>query len=205
MISFDGIELDAKIKYDVELNAEWDINILKDTFNVNFNGNRPSIKNQNDKLYFYYTFVDEFVNYVELDYDVLKNDVNNLNIYDDFLNHISKQIVKNKTAYDKFIIDQFNIIEFVKHKLNSESLLSSDIFLSIHKRYDNTLDGNVLCSTLLDKMLTYVPERFSRMRLNNVVSLPFKENDFFFKMITLEYIGIKRVYLIKIHIRKINK
>jgi hypothetical protein len=200
MISFGESVLDKNILYDVVINTEWDIKILNKIFSVDFNNYKPSIRNKKKDLFLYYTFIDNFTNNMEIDYDLLKNEMTNNNIYDDFFNHILEKVKSNKVTSDKFISEKNNIISFIRYKLQNESFISKNTFRSIHKSYNTKSNENELCSYILEQMLIYVPERFNTIQVDKIISLPFKPKDYFYKIITLDYTGIIRRYMIKINI-----
>ena len=200
MISFEGSVLDKNIQYDVVVNTEWDIKILNNIFSVDFNNYKPSIRNKKKDLFLHYTFIDYFTDNMEINYDSLKNEITNNNIYDDFFYNILEKVKSNQQTYDKLISEKNNIISFIRYKLRNESLISRCTFRSIHKPYNTKSNENELCSYILEQMLIYVPERFNTIRIDKIVSLPFKSKDYFYKIITLDYMGIIRRYMIKINI-----
>lgn len=199
MIQFED-RLVNNLNYDDVLIVDWDINIISDVFNIDFNDYKPSMKNKLDNRFSFFTLVDEWSNKLEIDYDTINTLNSNKTVFDDFIDFVvlalSSSKIQNK--HELKHSEKQDIRDFIQFKLDRDVKKGISQLLSTHRPYKNNAEENKLCSDTFDKMILNVPDRFKSINRTKLVGLPFRKNDYFYKLISLSYLNLERSYLLKI-------
>jgi hypothetical protein len=199
MIIFKGFKLDDSIGFDDEVDLAWYCSDVKNVFCCNFMGYTPSVKNLRSDVYELYTLTDRWTETMRIDVSVVTIASNGLNIVDDFLALVKKQLI-NTDEYLKFIgrYDEIRSYLYYRFRTNWDMNLAS--LFKIFDIYDRTCSANIICSNLLERMFISVPERFESISLDEVIELPFIEGDCFYVIYTIKYLNITKRYRINIYL-----
>lgn len=199
MIQFEDRPVN-NLNYDDVLIANWDINIISDVFNIDFNDYKPSMKNKLDNKFSFYTLVDEWSNKLEIDYDTITTLNSNKTVFDDFIDFVVLALSSSKIQNKRELkhSEKQDIRDFIQFKLDRDVKKGIRQLLSTHRPYKNNTEENKLCSDIFDKMILNVPDRFKSINRTKLVGLPFRKNDYFYKLISLSYLNLERSYLLKI-------
>lgn len=201
MIQFEDRPI-KNLNYSDVLIVNWDIDIIREIFNIDFNNYKPSMKNKIDNKFSFYTLVDEWSNKLVIDYDTIVTLNSNKTIYDDFIDFLvlALRSSKQQNTYELKYLEKQDIREFIQFKLDKDIKKGISQILSTHRPYKNNMEDNKLCADIFDKMIVNVPDRFKSIDTTKLVGLPFRKNDYFYKLISLSYLNLERSYLLKIKI-----
>lgn len=199
MIQFEDRPVN-NLNYDDVLIVNWDINVISDVFNIDFNDYKPSMKNKLDNRFSFFTLVDEWSNKLEIDYDTINTLNSNKTVFDDFIDFVVLSLSSSKiqNKHELKHSEKQDIRDFIQFKLDRDVKKGISQLLSIHRPYKNNAEENKLCSDIFDKMILNVPDRFKSINRTKLVGLPFRKNDYFYKLISLSYLNLERSYLLRI-------
>jgi hypothetical protein len=188
--------LSEQKKYDTIIEHNVKLEMLKDTFCFNCNGNNPNKHNILNNKISLFTFENEMVEHM-LDISKISMQNTKHNIADEFLSYISQCKYKT-TNYRIHIKNYVDIKKYIDTECNEK--IRNDMCLLKKEACiirSNNNEKNITCSRLLSKLMELCKERFTDVG-DTICSIPFIKNDTINYFYTITAGTISRTYLIKV-------